>query len=816
MQDFAEFFHLVTGVAPYPYQLRVANEGLPPVLEAPTGTGKTGIVVAWLWRVLHGAPAVTPRRLVYTLPQRALVEQVAEKVATWLAKLSPPDRVALHVVMGGEGATQSDWRMQMHRPAVVVGTVDSLVSKALNRGYGIARSLFPIDFALVTNGAHWIVDEVQLCPESTTTLRQLAAFTSSYGTAEPFGLTCMTATVPWRLMSTVDNPAPADRAVVRITDADRAGVLGERLAARRTVRRLPAEAPDAASVAAQVVALHRPGTLTLVVVNTVKAARAAHAAVRKALGGSTVDCTLLHSRFRAADRQRLMARVTGAPGKAGHIVVATQVVEAGIDISAAVLVAEAAPWPSMVQRAGRCNRYAECADAQLWWLPPTSHHPYLEQDVAEAVAELTALEGRVVTGEELQHRQEHMQVAKRRPDVSVLRRQDLLALFDTTRDLSNSDVDVSPYVRDAEDSDVQLAWAVWQPARGRPDSAAPPDNAVAPAVPYRCRVPIGELARLKAPIWCRDQAAGRWVRVGRARPARPGEVLVVAAAEGGYDPETGFDPGVRQAVPDSPTLCGRVERAAGEEDAYGEDSAGDRPRRWVSLDEHLRDTATQVRSLLAAVQAGLPAGVDDAVTCAALVHDVGKIHWRWQDALCALASDEHRGEVDARRPWAKSNVDGQLHIVGGTGFRHELVSLLLLDGPLSGMLDGIADRDLTRYLVLAHHGKLRMQVRDMTGAASADPDGSLLGLADGEVVEVPPILDGPAGRLTVDLEPFRLGGDRSWTRTARALRERYGPFVLAYLETLVRVADWRASADEDLAADEETPSGEVADTEVPA
>jgi CRISPR-associated endonuclease/helicase Cas3 len=26
------------------------------------------------------------------------------------------------------------------------------------------------------------------------------------------------------------------------------------------------------------------------------------------------------------------------------------------------------------------------------------------------------------------------------------------------------------------------------------------------------------------------------------------------------------------------------------------------------------------------------------------------------------------------------------------------------------------------------------------------------------------------------------------------LRERYGPFVLAYLETLVRMADWRASA----------------------
>src|SRR6201999_1493870 len=105
------------------------------------------------------------------------------------------DKVALHVVMGGRGETQGDWRENMHEPAIVVGTVDSLVSKAMNRGYGISRAIFPIDFALVTNGAHWVIDEIQLCPESTTTLRQLAAFAKTLGTAEPFGLTCMSATV---------------------------------------------------------------------------------------------------------------------------------------------------------------------------------------------------------------------------------------------------------------------------------------------------------------------------------------------------------------------------------------------------------------------------------------------------------------------------------------------------------------------------------------------------------------------------------------------------------------------------------------------
>ena len=60
----------------------------------------------------------------------------------------------------------------MHRPAIVVGTVDTLVSKALNRGYGIGPAMYPIDFALVTNGAQWLFVEPGLCPVTATTMRR--------------------------------------------------------------------------------------------------------------------------------------------------------------------------------------------------------------------------------------------------------------------------------------------------------------------------------------------------------------------------------------------------------------------------------------------------------------------------------------------------------------------------------------------------------------------------------------------------------------------------------------------------------------------
>ena len=123
---FEEFFEVATRHAPYDYQQRLAggDSGRPcesQLINVPTGLGKTAaVVLAWLWNRL--APTLTtqpsvlnpacPRRLVYCLPMRTLVEQTRDNVAEWLENLAKahPDIAELKwlaehspiVLMGGE------------------------------------------------------------------------------------------------------------------------------------------------------------------------------------------------------------------------------------------------------------------------------------------------------------------------------------------------------------------------------------------------------------------------------------------------------------------------------------------------------------------------------------------------------------------------------------------------------------------------------------------------------------------------------------------------------------------------------------------
>src|SRR6266702_4145807 len=107
---------------------------------------------------------------------------------------------------------------------------------------------------------------------------------------------------------------------------------------------------------------------TLIVCNTVLRAQKLFLQLKKAEPQGT-RVVLLHSRFSTQDRKRLSEEVEQelGPGNWNNgtyrgrdiIVIATQVVEVGLDISVQVLHTENAPANSLIQRAGRCARFAQ-------------------------------------------------------------------------------------------------------------------------------------------------------------------------------------------------------------------------------------------------------------------------------------------------------------------------------------------------------------------------------------------------------------------------------------------------------------------------
>lgn len=791
LNGFAEFFERATGVGPYTYQTRIAeDDSLPELIEVPTGLGKTAaIVLGWLWRRCRAEERIqtaTPRRLIVCLPQRSLTDQVSSQIRRWLDNLDASD-VSLHVVMGGRGRAARPWRESPETTSIIVGTIDMLTSKALVRGYGTPRNAFPMDAALMWNDSHIVVDEVQAAPETTVTFRQIDSFRRGR-TIGPTGLTCMSATVPKGLVRTVDNPFPDERRIVRIDQDGSDPKLIRRRTATRTVRELPIPAGNARQLAAEAIQRHVTGSLTLVIVNTVKMACEVFAAVDKLR--SQVPSMLLHSRFRPTDRAPMIAELTEPLPAHGRLVVATQVIEAGIDIDARTLITEVAPWPSLIQRSGRCNRAGTYADAQFWWTRSARPVPYEPRDIASATQALEKLENRTVTNEHLLD----LAVETTMPPTLTLRRRDFLSLFDTTPDLSGNDLDIAPYVRDTDDLTVALCWMDWV-------GTAPPDDLRPLDSDQRCRVPLTQVLDLRkrgVRVWRFEHTQGRWRTVEDQSPARPGEVLLVAAADGGYRVDIGFDAASRTPVPAGPSdgddQAEHLAEVEAAEQSFDGDPLATGLAHWIPLDQHLSETADEARRLVASLALTADEAAD--VIIAAQLHDVGKAHPTWQDALCASAQDSERDNVTAGRPWAKSAADKRrlTYPPGITGFRHELAGLLLLDGPLASLLAGAHDRNLVRYLVLAHHGRLRTQVRDPHGTDSE----RLLGLTSGDVMSIAPVLGGSPSQLLTSLEQFELGagdsGTPSWTDTAAGLVERYGVFRLALLETLVRVADWRASA----------------------
>ena len=798
--EFTRFFYIATEHRPYPYQVRLAEAAvMPTLLRIPTGAGKTeAAILGWMYRLFrHPDQTVresTPRRLVYCLPMRTLVEQTMKRTEGWLDAFDIAGDVNLVTLMGGEPDTQ--WYLEPEKPSIVIGTQDMLLSRALNRGYGNNPFMWPVEYGLLNNDCLWVMDEVQLMENGLPTSTQLAGLRQKLGVFGPSHSMWMSATVKPDWLGTIDHPAPDD--VPQTLELQLDDLANPNLEKRHNARKIVSEESAAGSgqqyarnMASLIAEKHVHGTLTLAIVNTVERAQSVYGELNKIprRGRPLTDAgtELVHSRFRLADRQCKHALITNPENQSGPdlIVVATQAVEAGVDISAKTLITEIAPWASMVQRFGRCNRAGEFEQGNVFWVDVGDQNipPYDLEDVTPGRDLMKALEGGSVGPSDLEGLRDVIGDAKHR---TVIRRRDVIGLFDTTPDLSGSYLDVSQYVRGGEERNVTVFWR--EIPKDGPGGVAQPN----PTHSETVSVPIGGIVDyLKPPterrLWSWDFLDDQWRRV-RRNEVYPGMTLMLDASKGGYSNDVGWLPS------DKRPINVVIDDEGSREDGMNLDPHSQGP--WIELSKHCRNVESQTRLALESLSTHfVDPGIRRAVELAALFHDTGKAHPAFQ-AMLRKSLPEGEAHPAEDMHMAKSPGRGKNE---RRHFRHEVGSALAV----LQHADNLDNRtcDLAAYLAAAHHGKVRLGMRSLPGRGGRNPvTDYLLGYSIAEPETLPSVDLGDGLRIAeteLDMSIARIGvdenGQRSWLDRTLDLLYWLGPFRLAYLEAIVRAADMRAS-----------------------
>lgn len=901
-EDFPAFFQAIHGVPPFPWQARlaqvVADHGWPAALDVPTGCGKTAAIdVAVFCLALHARQPIeqrrTPVRIAFVVDRRLVVDDaferaqciaaalehapadgVLDRVAGELRNLAEDGRPPLAVArLRGGLPREPDWARTPTQPTVLVSTVDQVGSRLLFRGYGVSPGMRPIHAGLLGRDTLILLDEAHLSQPFRQTLADLG--TPPWGgvlAAPPFQVVPMTATPGGEVSFRLDEHDHADPILSkRLTNAKPADLVE---AGKRPLDEVCAEQAKRLGKAAHVVGI---------VVNRVGRARAIHDRLLRDLD-KTADVALLIGRTRDVHREDVLAdllpRMRAGRDEDGErklYVVATQCIEAGVDLDFDALVTEIAPLDCLRQRFGRLNRMGRHATAPAVIVAGNEQtgarakDPIYDAAPRDTWLFLKALGGTVdfgITASEawmpkpadlgplLAPRADAPLLLPRDPRLWAQTRpppavEPAVPLYLHGPDSSPADVQI--VWRKELDPDDMMAWADWI-------AACPPVAGEAMSVPlsearrWLDGSAIGDVADVEgrgteagdeAKRAVTDHAFRIWRdgEVEEARSAlRPGDTVVVSCRRGGADP-WGWNPGSTvpvEDVADRAMLRARRQRilrltpdvmSMEQREAYADMSDGavlsDLLARdnWTAAQRDLigpgRSTGKLTRnregapltvtfaasdaaseddqsSLAASLPRRLDAhtngvramaerfvdrlGVDEAtrldLLLAARMHDAGKAHPAFQrylyggDELAAAG-----GAVLAKSGRLPSPAHGARAGLPPNA-RHEVASLRVAEAHPD--FAAAHDPELVLWLVGTHHG----WGRPLFPGVPWPLEGEMFTADTGDgPVTGKPALSTPA--LTA-----------RWLALYDSVHRRHGPWRLAHLEAVLRLADHRQSEQE--------------------
>lgn len=880
MIDFEEAFTVLTGTSgPFPWQTELyekwfAKGAIPNSCNLPTGLGKTAVIAIWLIAFMNH-PDKMPRRLVYVVNRRTVVDQTTDEVEKLRANLPKLKNIPDHVrqltisTLRGQFADNREWSADPSRAAVICGTVDMIGSRLLFSGYGVGFKSKPLHAGFLGQDVLVVHDEAHLEPAFQELLVEIKKEQKRCNEFGKFHVMELSATSRGNGAEEVkEKPFELTEDEKKILDVipdpptEPIHHVWRRLKAKKGVNFHPV-GPEKGAVAKRIAALaaaykDKQNTV-LIFVRTLEDVET----VEKELAKTKREIVLLTGTMRGRERDELIRKPAfkrflkdAGPGETVYLL-CTSAGEVGIDISADHMVCDLSPFDSMAQRLGRVNRYGD-RDARVDVVHPIT---FDEKDKLSPARKKTLALLQLLP--QLPEREDEPTTRRRdaspkalgelrertdlpckiedafTPKPTILPATDILfdawALTTICEKLPGRP-SVEPYLHGISEwqlPETYIAWRqeVWELRRDFTDDEdrkqlqefAAELLADYPLKPHELlrditfrknsgiRDKLVKLAERNSalPVWIQE-ANGSIVVTSFSKVANlplVGRTVILPPEAGGLKIADGRSAGLfdgsdyvseyralydvadlweddkgplrKRMWQGNETPSGMaLEREIKFENSEDEDAepikvwrwfvrkpeaASERSRIAYPLQPHLDEVGDMARRLVGRLN--LPNDIAEAVVLAAWFHDLGKHRERWQRSL---GNDRYPDEV-----YAKSG-----RLPDGTklrpreflkDYRHEFGSLLdVLDEkhPHHAEFMKLSHdmRELVLHLVAAHHGRARPH---FPADEADDPE-----------------------RNGQDTAALAIETPRRFAR----LQRKYGRWGLAYLESLVRAADYAVSA----------------------
>lgn len=388
--QFSELFPQLTGTTAFPWQeelyQRFIAQRPPSIADLPTGLGKTSVVAIWLAALLSH-PDKVARRLVYVVNRRTVVDQTTTEVERIRERLIANPELAEKLkamcavtadvplalsTLRGQFADNREWSLDPARPSVIVGTVDMIGSGLIFNRYTCGFKTRPHHAALLGQDVLLVHDEAHLEPAFQRLLDSIVEEQARCSDARPLRVLQLSATA-----------RGAQETPFQLTTADeRHEIVSRRLNASKKLRlvEIEDEKKIADKLAELALARRASGRAVLIFARTVdtvqKVADALksqpHEVLTGTMRGKEREDLLkkpILSRFLPASAQPKDA----ADAESGTCyLIATSAGEVGVNLSAQDLICDLSTYESIAQRFGRVNRFGDDTETVIEVVHPNS------------------------------------------------------------------------------------------------------------------------------------------------------------------------------------------------------------------------------------------------------------------------------------------------------------------------------------------------------------------------------------------------------------------------------------------------------------